>query len=201
MFWRKQKRLKTSLAVRTLENLGLRPRVSGQKGYLHKSIVFQWSCGNVHQPDECFWLKDFKVASLQLSLFLVLEEKNMFRDSWTLNHRFKVPWEWVWYVQVPLLGSIFQSGCMVFLQKVAFFRRPYEWACWISTTTAPENVSSWGGTECSTWKAITNLEKSQLGDFSVSSPSAHDILSLQADVSNPLFLPSATWVSWLFLFG
>jgi hypothetical protein len=41
MFWRKQKRLKTSLAVRTLENLGLRPRVSGQKGYLHKSIVFQ----------------------------------------------------------------------------------------------------------------------------------------------------------------
>jgi hypothetical protein len=49
------------------EILGLRPKVSGQKGYLHKSMVFQGSCGNVHQPDECFWLKRFKVASLQLS--------------------------------------------------------------------------------------------------------------------------------------
>ncbi len=75
-----------------------------------------------------FGWRDLRWRLCNCLLFLVLQEKNMFRDSWTLDHRFKVPWDQVWYVQVSLLGSIFQSGCMVFLQKVALFRRAYEWA-------------------------------------------------------------------------
>lgn len=161
MFWRKQKRLKTLLAVRSLD---------WDQRFQARKVIFinQWCFKDrvamfINQMNAFGW-RDLRWRLCNCLLFLVLEEKNIFRDSWTLNHRFKVPWDWVWYVQVSLLGSVFQSGCMV-----ALFRRAYEWACWISTTTAPENVSSWGGTECSTWKAITNLEKSQLGDFSISS--------------------------------